>query len=281
MEGDGVSKPLSLYLNAMANSGGHFAVAKEPTWLKEVFNRHPVAEYRVDMRKFIPSFLATAVLAAGLMPFTASAQDRGVVYAGGSVGDGANGYAGGVIALPGNQLGDGLAVRGGVNGGEYRYTANGQRIEARYIGAELALVYQASGEWGYANLGGGLRVTDTRLSPLDPGNRLRGTRADLALQTDGAVGQTWRAGWFGSFGVNDRTYIAQLRVTGLVSEASGTRLGIEGGAQGDRSYDRQSLGAVASTRLGDKWEGVLSGGASFQEGRSARPYVTLGVSHVF
>lgn len=233
------------------------------------------------MRNKITSLLPFAAFVATLAPLAATAQDQGVVYAGGSAGDGANGYAGGVIALPGGQLGDGLAVRAGVNGGEYRYTVSGQRIEARYIGAELALVYQLSGSWGYANLGAGPRVTDTRLRPLDPGNRLRGTRVDLALQTDGALGEAWRVGWFGSLGVNDRTYIGQLRLTHLIDSSSGTRLGIEGGAQGDRSYDRQSIGAVASTKLGGKWEGVLSGGASFQEGRKSRPYVSVGVSRVF
>lgn len=222
-----------------------------------------------------------AVLAAAATAGAANAQDRGVAYAGGSAGDGANAYAGALVALPGGRLGEGLAIRAGVSRGEYRYRANDERIDARYIGAELALAIQASGDWGYASASAGGRVTDTDLSPVDTGNRLRGTRFDFALQTDGAVGNAWRLGWFGSLGVNDRTYITQLRFSRLVDETAGTRIGVEGGLQGDRTYDRDSLGAFASTRLGSRWEALVSGGATFQEGRDARPYVTLSASRVF
>lgn len=225
--------------------------------------------------------ITAALVAALAMAGAAHAQDRGVVYTGGSVGDGANAYAGGLVALPGARLGEGLAVRASVSGGEYRYRSGGERIDARYIGAELALAMQASGDWGYATVSAGGRVTDTRLSPVDVGNRLRGTRFDVALQTDGALGNTWRLGWFGSLGVNDRTYITQLRFSRLVGSGAGTRVGVEGGLQGDRTYDRDSLGAFASTRLGGRWEGLVSGGATFQEGRDAKPYVTISASRVF
>ena len=232
------------------------------------------------MRRSLLIGLTGGAIASLGVASAAHAQDRGVAYAGGSVGDGANGYAGALVALPGGELGKGLAVRAGVSGGEYRYRA-GERIDARYVGAEVALAMQASGDWGYGSISAGGRVTDTRLSPVDPGNRLRGTRFDAVLQTDGALGNTWRLGWFGSYGINDRTYIAQARASHLVHGASGTRLGLEGGTQGDRTYNRDSLGAFGSTRLAPKWEGLISGGATFQEGRDAKPYVTLAVSRVF
>lgn len=208
------------------------------------------------------------------------AQDRGVVYAGGGVGDGAGGYAGGLLALPGESLGNGLAVRAGINGGTYRYRTN-ERIEATYIGAEIALVYQMSGDWGWANISAGPRITDTDLSPIDPNNKLRGTRLDGGLQTDGALGNQWRLGWFGSYGVRNESYITQLRMTRLLSPRSGTRLGLEGILQGDPTYKRASLGGHIAKPLGGGWEGQFSAGASEQAGRKARPYVSLGISRVF
>ena len=227
------------------------------------------------------SALAAIAMVFPLVPVPASAQDTGVVYTGGSAGDGANGYAGGLAALPGGQLGEGFAVRAGVSGGQYHYDSNGQRISADYIGGEIALVYQTSGSWGWANFSAGPRVTDTNLKPADPGNRMRGTRFDLALQTDGTAGNEWRTTWFASLGVNDRSYITQMRFNRLVDGETDTRLGIEGGVQGDRSYTRPSAGLFASTRLGSKWQGLVSGGFSKQKDRSAKPYVTLGISHVF
>jgi len=233
------------------------------------------------MARRLTLFVTVLASAVATVVAPARAQDSGVVYAGGSAGDGANAYVGGVVALPGARLGDGLALRGGISGGEYRYRTGGQRIEARYIGGELALVYQSSGDWGWANFSGGPRITDTRLRPVDPGNRLRGTRFDLALQTDGAVGNAWRATWFGSLGVNDRAYITQVRLGRLVDGVSDTRLGIEGGVQGDRSYTRLSGGAFASTRVSGRWIGQLSGGVSKQKDRSAKPYVAISASKVF
>ena len=224
------------------------------------------------------SFLCGLALLSCMAP--ADAQDRGVLYAGGGAGDGAGGYVGGLIALPGDSLGNGLAVRAGVNGGTYRYRTS-ERIEATYIGAEIALVYQMSGDWGWANISAGPRITDTELDPNDRGNKLRGTRFDAGLQTDGALGNQWRMGWFGSWGVRNESYIAQLRLTRLVSASSGTRVGVESIVQGDPTYTRASLGAHVATPLGGGWEGQVSAGASELAGRNARPYASLGVSRVF
>lgn len=220
-----------------------------------------------------------AFLALGLAS-AAAAQDQGVIYAGGSAGDGAGGYAGGMIALPGNSLGHGLGIRAGVNGGTYRYQA-AQRTKARYLGAELALVYQLSGQWGWANFAAGPRIVDTHLNPVDPGNKLRGTRLDAGLQTDGALGNEWRLGWFGSWGIRNESYLAQLRVTRLVDPSSQVRIGLEGIYQGDPTYKRGSLGAHIAFRLSGPWEAQLSAGASEQAGRDAKPYVSVGFSRVF
>jgi hypothetical protein len=221
-----------------------------------------------------------ALAALAFAPSVSSAQDSGVVYAGGSAGDGAGGFAGGLVALPGGSLGHGLAVRVGVNGGTYHYTTT-TPIDARYIGAEAALVYQTSGDWGWASFSAGPRLTDTRLSPVDSVNKLRGTRLDAGLQTDGVLGNDWRLGWFGSYGIRNESYIAQARITRLVDAGSRTRLGVEASIQGDPSYTRGNFGLHVATGLGTKWEGSLTAGASEQAGRGPKPFVSLGVSRTF
>jgi hypothetical protein len=211
----------------------------------------------------------------------AEAQDIGVVYGGGAVSEGQNVYGGAVVALPGGRLGGGLAVRGGVSAGRYEYLTNGVEIEGKYASAELALVHQSSGDWGWANFGVGPRLTDTELEPADPGNERAGTRWDVALQADGAVGNRWRLGWFGSLGVLDKAYITELRAGRLLSEQSQTRAGLEAGVQGDETYTRGSLGLFASTMFAKKSEVRFSGGLSEQAGRDAEPYAALSLSRTF
>lgn len=220
---------------------------------------------------------------AAFLPFApAAAQDTGVVYAGGEAGeDSVGGYGGAVIALPGASLGNGFAFRIGGSAGTYKYDSGGVEIDGDYKGAEAALVYGTSGTWGWANFGAGPRVTDTDLSPADPGNELAGTRWDLALQTDGALGDRWRLGWFGSLGVFDHTWNTQLRFGPLLDAARQTRIGVEAAGQGDDSYTRGSLGLFASTLLADKLEGRLSGGFTDQQGRDAEPYAAISLSHTF
>lgn len=224
--------------------------------------------------------LLSAGLATGSV---ASAQSsKGVAFAGGSVGEGVSAYAGAVTSLPGASLGDGLAIRGSVNGGRYRYTGGPGRVRAEYLGAELALVYQSSGDWGWTNVSAGPRFTDISLSPADPENKRQGTRVDAALQADGGLGmKDWRLGWLGAIGVIDGAYQARLQLGRLVSAASQARLGIEAGVQGDPYFTTVSAGAFASTRLGRNLEGQLSAGFTEQAGRGAKPYVSLGVSQLF
>ena len=230
-------------------------------------------------QKHLLQFLA---IAGTTIPVTAAhAQEEGVAYAGASVSEGYNAYAGALIALPGNSLGDGLAIRGGVSGGRYEYDTAGVEIEADYVTGELALVYQTSGDWGWANFSAGPRITDTSLSPMDPNNGREGTRVDLALQTDGAYGRKWRLDWFGSLGVFDKAYFTEVRFGPEVSASSGTRIGLETGFQGDDFYSSRKVGAFASTRLGGGWEGRISGGASKLEDRSAKAYGTVSFSKVF
>lgn len=215
------------------------------------------------------------------VPAYAQAYD-GVLFAGGTLSESAGGYAGGMISLPGSSLGRGLGIRAGVNGGEYKYDAAGTQIGAEYVGGELALVYQISGSWGWANFSAGPRVSYLNLTPDDPGNKLQGTKVDAGIQSDGAYNiERWRLSWFGSYGIANESYLAKLQLGYLVSERSSTRIGIEGGIQGDPVYTKGNLGAFVSTSLMKDVEIQIAAGATEQAGRSARAYVTIGLSKLF
>lgn len=207
--------------------------------------------------------------------------DEGVAYAGATVGDGYNAYAGAAVALPGASLGNGLAIRGGVSVGQYRYDSGGARIDADYKSAELALVHQSSGAWGWANFSAGPRVTDTDTDPTDPGNKREATRFDAAVTTDGAVGNNWRLGWFGSYAVGDEAYYTQLRFGPLLDAASQTRIGVEGSLQGDETYNRHAYGVFASTAIAQNMELRLSGGIGKTDDAGNDGYAAIAISRLF
>ena len=211
---------------------------------------------------------------------SAHAQDRGVWFAGGTLSNDESAYAGVVVALPGAALGRGLAARVSGSAGRYSYRTGGRTIDGEFAGGEIALVQQFSGAWGYANLGAGPRYTDTRLDPDDPDNDRRGGDWDAGVTTDGGLGaRRWRLGWFGSYGILLEEYQARLDVTHALGERF--RLGLEAGIQGDPTYTRGLFGAVGIARLGGGFELRVAGGATEQEGRSARAYGSVGLAQVF
>jgi hypothetical protein len=187
-----------------------------------------------------------------------------------------------MISLPGSSLGRGFGIRAGTNGGEYQYDADGTQIGAEYVGGEVALVYQISGSWGWANFSAGPRISYLDLTPNDPGNKLQGTKVDAGIQTDGAYNiNELRISWFGSYGIVNESYLAKLQLGYVVGERSGTRIGIEGGIQGDPVYTKGNLGVFISTSLMKDVEIQIATGATEQAGRSARAYVTIGLSKLF
>lgn len=210
----------------------------------------------------------------------AQAQDKGVVFAGGQVGEDApSAYVGAVTALPGASLGEGLAVRTVVARSEYNYKAGSASIKGRATSITVAAVQQWSGEWGYANLGGGVAYRRTRLTPNDPGNRNRGRKWNAVVSADGAYQSGGlRIGGMASYGFDIKEYYLRGDVTGGASSV--LRLGGEVIAQGDPSYERQLYGAVAIIAPAPKWELRLSGGGMFEEARKG-PYAALSVSRVF
>ena len=206
------------------------------------------------------------------------AADRGVVFAGGMASKASTGYVGGTLALPGGELGRGLAVRavGLVN--HYRYDGGVGRTRARERGVTLSAVYQWSGAWGYANLAAGATYRSTRLTPDDTSNPNRGRKWDGVVGVDGARNWgTWRLGGLGSYQFDLREYYARIDATRAV--ASRLRLGAEFVAQGNPMYDRQMYGGVVTIPAG-KWEVRLSGGALVQDTQDG-PYAALSLSRVF
>jgi hypothetical protein len=252
---------------AMADVGSSFPLSKA----KDTLALRPV--------RYLAALAAP--LAAALTPSVSQAQDTGVVYAGGSAGNGFNVYAGAVTALPGGALGRGLALRGGASGGRYKYVSGAEHIEGEYISGEVALVYQTSGRWGWANFSAGPRVSHTALSPDDLTNSLRGTRWDAALQIDGAYGAHWRLEWFGSAGVFTGSYNGEVRMGPLLDASAQTRMGLEAGVQGDDSYTKGKLGVFVSTLLADKLQGRIAAGFTEQQGRNTDSYAALSVSRTF
>lgn len=227
------------------------------------------------------SRLAVVAMAAMLFSSAAHADDpRGVWFSGATVSDSRSVYAGAVVALPDARLGDGIAVRASTNAGEYRYNKLGQSVHGRYVGGEVAVVYQLSGPWGWANFSIGPKFTHTALKPLDASNNRRGDRVDLGLQADGARDSArWRLGWYGSIGVFDKSYQARLQLGGKT--ASGARFGPEVGVQGDRNYTQESAGGFFAVPVTQRAEVQLGAGASFQHGRKSSPYGALSVSSLF
>jgi hypothetical protein len=206
---------------------------------------------------------------------------RGVAYTGGTISESVSGYAGAVVSLPGAQLGDGAAIRGGIAGGRYEYDASGTEIVGKYASAEVALAYQFSGKWGWANVSAGPHFAHTTLSPLDPQNARRGSRWDLTVQSDGAFDSPrWRLGWFGSYGAFDQAYQARLQLGRRIGRGD-LRLGLEAGVQGDPRYTRVFGGAFASKPIGKNLDLLVAVGASEQAGRSTRGYGSVALSKLF
>ncbi len=189
--------------------------------------------------------LGAVALLSGLIPVAAQAREQGVVYAGGLVSDDHSASVGATIAAPGGRLGQGWAFRVSVNGGDYSYDSGPLNIDADYRGADVAVVYQWSGDWGYGNLALGGRYADTDLSPADPGNRRGGSNWDVALTVDGQRRfGPWAVTGYASYGFDLEEYYVRADLTRKVSPS--VALGVEIGAEGDSGdYSRQVLGAVA------------------------------------
>ncbi|MGZ9114966.1 MAG: cellulose biosynthesis protein BcsS [Brevundimonas sp.] len=188
--------------------------------------------------------MAAGVLGCILAASAASAQDRGVVFAGGEVSEDSSGYFGVTWAMPGSALGRGWAIRGTASLGGYDYDRAPGTVDAEFVQGDVVLLHQTSGAWGYFNVGGGARITDTDLEPADPGNQREGSNWDIVLTADGMRNAgDWRFGGYGSYGVDMREYYLRGEVTRRLGSGS-FRAGLEVVSDGDENYDRAGAGAL-------------------------------------
>lgn len=219
---------------------------------------------------------AISGLAALLAATAVDAQDRGVMFAGADGGEDASGYAGVTWAAPASRLGDGWAVRGLASAGRYDYDSGAVEIEAEFVQADISLLHQRSGAWGYLNLGLGARITDTDLDPVDPGNDRQGSHWDGIVSVDGARDMgPWRVGGYGVYGVRMREYYVRADLTRRV--ATSVRLGVEALVDGDESFSRTRGGAVLVYEPSSRYavRGVIGG----RDDGGA--YASLGFSRAF
>ena len=208
---------------------------------------------------------AIPALALAFSVGSAFAQSAGAVFAGGETGRDWSAYAGAVWAL--EMGGDARwAVRGIASTGGYDYRSSSVEVESKYGQAEVVLLRQTSGAWGYLNVGGGARFTDTDLEPDDPGNGRRGGRWDALIAADGVRRiQDWEVGGFATYGVDMEEYFVRGRVTRGVG-TNGLRLGVETVVQGDPNYDRQGVALVAMHRQDSGLEWTATAGLRGGEG---------------
>jgi hypothetical protein len=254
---------------------------KHPALCAECAEELPLAIRRHPPRK--NALLAVGLLAILLVTAAplAWAESDGGWFAGGMLGGGGLGYGGITLALPGAALGHGLAARLSGYYSDYRYFSGATRIDGKDTSGQVIALYQFSGDWGYSNLGAGGQFIDTRLTPVDPGNKRRGSRFDGTLDIDGALyADQWRADWYANYGINQRDYYAQTGVTRAVG-LSGWRLGILGGVQGDVHYTRTQAGALIIRAFDTGLELRVSGGATFQSRRGTDGYISVGFSQPF
>lgn len=213
-------------------------------------------------------------------PANAAGSPKGVWYVGGIGGGSSSAYTGAIVALPRGRLGQGLAIRGGIDAGLYKYRTAAGDIKGEYVAGSAGLVYQKSGAWGWANFSAGPKFTRTKLSPRDPNNNLRGSRWDVTIQSDGGLQRSgWGARWLGSYGIRDEAYHARLQLGPKLGPT--LSVGAELGFQGGRSYNQRALGIFVRTSAIARVELQATAGVTQQKSRGSRGYVGLALSQVF
>lgn len=248
--------------------------------LDDAGNSVPAVHFVCALVVFGALMLSTAAYAqVAVMPV--ETKPSGSWFAGGMLEQQPSGFGGVTLSLPGFTLGDGWAVRASGYASQYTYRSNLQSIDGSDKGGQLTALYQLSGEWGWVDLGAGVRYVDVTLSPVDPGNRRQGGMVDGSLVAGGGwLADPWRVDGYAEYGVEQRAYYTRAGITHKIGSGQ-FRLGAEAGLQGDMYYDRKSTGALAIFGFENGLEMRLSSGVTFQPGRSERGYVALSFSQGF
>jgi len=193
-----------------------------------------------------------------------------------SSGEASYAYLGYVTPIGGYHFGDGLVQRYWVDWARYRYDKAGTQIDASAPGVEAALGWQQAGEggWWAAYLGGTYR--DTRFSPDDPANPVRGgmLRPKLQVEAEAYLAGDWRVAGIASYtGGQDAWY---ARVRALDGAPDSWRVGGEVVWLGDPSYRAKQYGAVVALPRGQGgWDFAFKLGVRQVGGLDSRGYFGL------
>jgi hypothetical protein len=182
-------------------------------------------------------------------------------------------YVGGGLIFPfpgNNHLGQGWVVRPWIDSFSYSYLAGTTPVDARVLGAEAMIGYQASRSNLAAAAYLGVRYSNTRLSPDDPGGALRGEQVwpKAQVEIDAALSPSWRAGMIVAYTAVLDGYWTRLRL--LYGLPAGRYVGPEVVAQGDPNYTAQKLGiAFGGIAASPHVFVTLKAGYRFQRSASA------------
>ena len=228
----------------------------------------------------IAACLMLGAASAFAIPNAALAEDHLQLSAGGQIDFADYGFVGLTAALPGSAIGRGFAVRASGFGGDYSYNSGSRTIDGNFNGGEVDAVYGLSGAHYWFDAIGGVRYTDTSLSPFDPGNRRHGRQAEAAFGADGGfTSGPWRVDYYGEYGTRLDEYIARSSLTHTINNRF--RGGAEVSFEGDPTYNLQRVGPYVGVRLDSRSEFQLSAGVSHQSGEGEGGYLRVLVYRSF
>jgi Cellulose biosynthesis protein BcsS len=215
-------------------------------------------------------------LAATMLPAAACADPLPQMFVGGQAGFSQFAYVGGSVPVI-----NGFGVRLSGFGGRYAYQGGPTgRVNGTFGGAQIEALYQYVGKTTWLNVGIGVSDIDTRLSPVDLGNRRLGNHAEPLFSLDGGhVDGPWRVDGYASYGTQLEDYSARASLTHALSGR--WRLGVEGSLEGDPTYNEQRIGPLAALQINPKSEFLLAGGLDHQAGRGDGGFVRLAFNHTF
>jgi hypothetical protein len=179
-------------------------------------------------------------------------------------------YLGALVPVGHGQLGDGWVMRQWFDRLTYRYNGSVPDIRAETYGYAPAIGYQwpMSNGRNHAGLFAGLRVAHTQLTPDDPGNVDRGTRARFSLQGEltSQLGETAQNQFLAQAVFGNGAYFVRERLAWRVF--GHYTLGPEAIAKGSREYQAREVGVCfGGIALARRASLLVRGGVDVQPGQ--------------
>ncbi len=233
------------------------------------------------MKKTIKCVCGLAWLGVVLSASYSHAEDNLLIGGVQTGPDSSYAFIGGLLPVPGSQLGNGLVQSYRLEGLTYDYTRNNQAIEAEAWGIAAALAWQQSYTGGWSSVSAGALHRSTDLSPDVPGAGVRGeqTRLNVEFALDQTLTSSMHVNWLGAYTFGVESYWTRIRLPYRLANAM--ELGPEIVFQGDPDYDARQFGvaygglAIAGFQVG------VHGGVRDTEGQDATGYIGLEFSRPF